>query len=104
MEIVIEIAGVSPGPKYLVKSYPLLDQDTHGGVQYYEVPLYSIYIWKAKNHNVPSTYSDRQDFRAVRFGIYHNDGSISEYKAQGLFVVGLLMNPLIFLGLEKARI
>jgi hypothetical protein len=32
---------------------------------------------------------DRQDFKAVRFGIYDNDGSVAEYKAKGRFVVGL---------------
>jgi hypothetical protein len=46
-------------------------------------------IFKAKNHLDPQGYTDRQDFKAVRFGVYDNDGSDPRYQTKGLFVVGL---------------
>jgi hypothetical protein len=84
-EVVIEIGAVIPESKYLVKSFPLpLLQPA-----YYQVPLYSVSIFKAKDHRKPAGYTDKQGFKAVRFGVYDNDGSVKEYKAKGRFVVGL---------------
>jgi hypothetical protein len=82
-EIVIEIGGPTLD-RYVVKSYPLPVSPP----DFYEVPLYSVSIFKAKDHLKTESYTQRQDFKAVRFGVYKNDGSIKKYKDIGFFVVG----------------
>ena len=86
-EVVIEIGMPILSRKYVVKSYPLPAFPTPPA--FYEVPLFAVSIFKATNHLKPQSYTDQQEFKAVRFGVYDNDGSVSQYRAKGRFVVGL---------------
>ncbi len=85
-EIVIEVAGAVPAANpYVVKSFPLPVQPEAR----YDVPLYYVNVYLADNHLMRATYSAKAEFKAVRFGVYSNDGSNKHYKATGTFVVGL---------------
>lgn len=70
-EIVIEIGGVVPSDtRYVVKSFPLPVQPA-----YYEVPLYYVYVYLAEKHLLRATYTAKAEFKALRFGVYSNDGT-----------------------------
>jgi hypothetical protein len=85
-EIVIEVAGAVPSAKpYVVKSFPLpVSPEAH-----YDVPLYYVNVYLADDHLSKATYRAKEEFKALRFGVYSNDGSDKHYKATGKFVVGL---------------
>lgn len=87
--VVVEIAGPTPDPPIRVKSYPLYDTQYHCLVPLYYINVYKAFKKSDKQFPTKATYSAKREFKAIRFAWFWNDGSVSDYKSVGNFVVGL---------------